>query len=552
MEARGTTGTPFLFETSRRNRWLIPIVAQAATTSLFATIYDLLPNDTDLTVFKRADRAGINFAYVGGGTQYHTRLDSFANVDEGSVQRRGDQVLAMVRAFGTTSFDEATPGAAVWIDVFAAFVVWWPAAWTVWITAIALVLLAVAIVRGVRRGETTLIGVGLGVASFVGTVALAFVLGVALARLLGLRTPGALFAPHPGPMLGAAWFVGLAAALALAALVRRRASFDSVFVGYALAWNGLALALAITLPGAAYLVVVPGTVVAVFAVLRATVRVREELASIAALAAAATVFLPFAFVGYDALGAGSVAVTATLLALVGATFAPLVVETARGLVPGCLAIAVVLGVIAALVPNRSTSHPRHMTLAHVTDGDTCATRWQVDAPTAEVRAAASFEPTARSVAPWYGAAGTGVVAPAPAAAIAPPVVQVGTHGPVASDGARVITLDVSSAREAPRLAIMWHSAAKTVSVRVNGVVPPPRPARWRTVLAPDWNRVVVCGSSAHLEITVQGEAPTEATVTDTSFGLPAAAAPLIQARDASGAVPLRDGDVTVAERHVTW
>lgn len=99
MEARGTTGTPFLFETSREQRWLVPVMARAlphpVTTSLFATIYDLLPNDTDLTVSKRAQRGGINFAYVGGGTQYHTPLDSFANVDDGSVQRRGDQVLAI-------------------------------------------------------------------------------------------------------------------------------------------------------------------------------------------------------------------------------------------------------------------------------------------------------------------------------------------------------------------------------------------------------------------------------------------------------------------------
>jgi hypothetical protein len=55
-----------------------------------------------------------------------------------------------------------------------------------------------------------------------------------------------------------------------------------------------------------------------------------------------------------------------------------------------------------------------------------------------------------------------------------------------------------------------------------------------------------------VEITMHGGAPAEAVVTDTSFGLPASAAPLIRARDASGAVPVDDGDVTVVERHVTW
>src|SRR5215510_1126208 len=271
LEARGTSGTPFLFETSREQRWLIPVVARAlphpVTTSLFATIYDQLPNDTDLTVFKRAERAGINFAYIGGGTQYHTPLDNFAHVDAGSVQRRGDQALAMVRAFGAADLAEAAPGDAVWFDVFAGFVVWWPAGWTVWITAVALALLAVAIVRGMRRGRLTLGGVVLGVASFVASVVSAVALGLGLTRLLGLQAPGALFEPHPEPKVAAAWLVGIAAALAVTGLARRRASFDAVFVGHALAWNALALAVAAALPGAAYLLAVPGAVMAVLAVL---------------------------------------------------------------------------------------------------------------------------------------------------------------------------------------------------------------------------------------------------------------------------------------------
>jgi hypothetical protein len=556
VEARGTTGTPYLFETSREQRWLIPVVARAlphpVTGSLFATIYDLLPNDTDLTVFKRARRAGINFAYLGGATQYHTPLDSFANVDDGSVQRRGDQVLAMVRAFAATNLDDIAPGGAVWFDVFAAFVVWWPSGWSVWITAVAIALLGVAMVRGMRNGRLTIIGVVLGVASFAAGAALAFGLGVALAGLLGLRAPGALFAPHPGPMIAAAWLLGIAAALAVAALARRRASFDAVFVGHAVAWNAVAVAITMLLPGAAYLAVVPGAVMAVVAVLRATLRAGEALVSLASLVGAAIVFLPFALVVYDALGPGSLAVIATMLALVATTFAPLVNETARRLVPGCIALAVVLGVIAAVVPNQSASHPRQLTLAHVTDGDTGAASWQADSLTPELRAVASFEPTRRTVAPWSGRAGMAEVAPAPGAANPPPVVNVAAATPGAGDGTRLITIDMASARQAPRVAIAWHSTAETVAVRINGVTPPPPPARWHTSLAPGWNRVQVRGSSAHVEITVRGAAPAEAIVSDTSFGLPAAAAPLIQARDASGAVPVRDGDVTVVERRVAW
>lgn len=549
LEARGTSGTPFLFETSREQRWLIPIVARAlphpVTTSLFATAYDQLPNDTDLTVFKRAGRAGINFAYIGDGTQYHTPLDNFADVDAGSVQRRGDQALAMVRAFGAANPDEAAPGGAVWFDVFAAFVVWWPAGWTVWIAAAALALVAVAAVRGMRRGTLALGGVVLGVASFVGAVVVAAALGVGLTRVLGLPAREALFEPHPEARVAAAWLVGIAATLAVTGLARRRASFAAVFAGHALAWNALALAASAMLPGAAYLFAVPGAVMAVLAVLP----VGEVVASIGSLAGAATVCLPFALTGYDALGDTSLIVTAVLLALVATTFAPLVSETARRLALGCLALAVVLGVVAVLIPRHSATHPRHESLAYALDSDAGAARWQVDDPTPEVRAAAPFAPAARMVAPWYGARGTSRVAPAPAEAIPPPVATASTTG---GDGTRVVTLEVSSARHAPRLTIAWHSDAEVVGLRINGVAPPPRPARWRGSLAPGWHRIAVRGSTARVEITVRGAADAEAYVADASFGLPAFAAPLIQARAASGAVPAQDGDVTIVERHLRW
>src|SRR6185436_12382618 len=209
IEARGTSGTPFLFETTRERRWLVPIVAEAlphpVTTSLFATIYEMLPNDTDLTVFKRAGIAGINFAYLGDATQYHTPLDNFANIDAGSVQRRGDQVLAMVRAFGDAPLEPREPANAVWFDVLATFVVWWPATWSPWILVVAFALLAAAVALGVRRREIALTGVLLGVAAFVGGILVAYALGSAVGWVAGWRAPGALFPPNVWPRVAAAW-----------------------------------------------------------------------------------------------------------------------------------------------------------------------------------------------------------------------------------------------------------------------------------------------------------------------------------------------------------
>jgi hypothetical protein len=90
FEARGTSGPAIMFETSDRNGWLIKEFAKAAphpiAHSLAYEIYRLLPNDTDLTVFKKAQMPGLNFAYINGLTNYHTQLDSTKEINESSLQ----------------------------------------------------------------------------------------------------------------------------------------------------------------------------------------------------------------------------------------------------------------------------------------------------------------------------------------------------------------------------------------------------------------------------------------------------------------------------------
>jgi Zn-dependent M28 family amino/carboxypeptidase len=99
FDARGTTGPSYMFQTSDQNGWLIHEFAKAAphpiSNSLANEIYRLLPNDTDMTVFNKAGFHGLNFAYIDGSTKYHTMQDSYANVDERSLQHHGSYALAL-------------------------------------------------------------------------------------------------------------------------------------------------------------------------------------------------------------------------------------------------------------------------------------------------------------------------------------------------------------------------------------------------------------------------------------------------------------------------
>jgi len=105
FEARGTTGPPIMFETSRGNADLAGVFAEAAphpvATSFAVEVYRALPNDTDFSVLL-ADGGftGLNTAYIDGAAAYHTPQDRPERMDQASLQAMGDNALALVRSLG--------------------------------------------------------------------------------------------------------------------------------------------------------------------------------------------------------------------------------------------------------------------------------------------------------------------------------------------------------------------------------------------------------------------------------------------------------------------
>jgi len=100
FEARGADGPSVLFETSEKNGWLIHEYAKtpdAFGTSLGYEIYKLLPNNTDYSVFKQKEIAGLNFAYIGKHTHYHTPLDNLEHVNLEGLQHHGAHMLGMIK-----------------------------------------------------------------------------------------------------------------------------------------------------------------------------------------------------------------------------------------------------------------------------------------------------------------------------------------------------------------------------------------------------------------------------------------------------------------------
>ncbi len=107
FDNRGNSGPTLMFETSANNGKLIDHFAQALpkaiSNSVMGEVYKALPNDTDLTVFKRAQSAqipGLNFAHIGNIASYHTRYDRAALFEPAAQFEQGESLLQLVRHFG--------------------------------------------------------------------------------------------------------------------------------------------------------------------------------------------------------------------------------------------------------------------------------------------------------------------------------------------------------------------------------------------------------------------------------------------------------------------
>lgn len=157
FEARGAGGPVFLFETTEGNAGLIGecgrVLHRSAASSLFYTLYKSLPNDTDLTVFKKNGIAGLNFAFVDGWNRYHTPADTPANLDERSVQHMGLYALTLTRQFGNADIDTLTrkdQGDAVFFDILGIILIRYPQSFTAPLTACAVLLFVVFLIAGFR------------------------------------------------------------------------------------------------------------------------------------------------------------------------------------------------------------------------------------------------------------------------------------------------------------------------------------------------------------------------------------------------------------------
>ena len=109
FEARGSGGPSYmLMETNRGNSRLISEFIAAkpdypVANSLAYSIYKMLPNDTDLTVFREdCDVEGFNFAFIDDHFDYHTQIDNYERLDRNTLAHQGSYLMPLLKHFSNT------------------------------------------------------------------------------------------------------------------------------------------------------------------------------------------------------------------------------------------------------------------------------------------------------------------------------------------------------------------------------------------------------------------------------------------------------------------
>ncbi len=109
FEARGSSGPSYmLMETNVGNAKLINEFVKAnpeypVSNSLMYSIYKMLPNDTDLTVFREKGKIqGFNFAFIDNHFNYHTQQDNFENLDVKTITHQGTYLMPLLAYFSNS------------------------------------------------------------------------------------------------------------------------------------------------------------------------------------------------------------------------------------------------------------------------------------------------------------------------------------------------------------------------------------------------------------------------------------------------------------------
>lgn len=167
FEARGSGGPSYMLaETNRGNKNLIEAFQKAYTpypvaNSLMYSIYKMLPNDTDLTIFRELkDIDGFNFAFIDDHFDYHTAQDSFERMDLQSFTHQVSYFTATFNYFANANLENLKSTQDLVYFNFPYFgLIVYPFSWVFPLIVICSLCMLVLLGLGFWRKKLTVIGI---------------------------------------------------------------------------------------------------------------------------------------------------------------------------------------------------------------------------------------------------------------------------------------------------------------------------------------------------------------------------------------------------------
>ncbi|XP_054219842.1 endoplasmic reticulum metallopeptidase 1 isoform X6 [Homo sapiens] len=137
LEAAGVGGKELVFQTGPENPWLVQAYVSAAKHPFASVVAQevfqsgIIPSDTDFRIYRDfGNIPGIDLAFIENGYIYHTKYDTADRILTDSIQRAGDNILAVLKHLATSDMLAAASkyrhGNMVFFDVLGLFVIAYP------------------------------------------------------------------------------------------------------------------------------------------------------------------------------------------------------------------------------------------------------------------------------------------------------------------------------------------------------------------------------------------------------------------------------------------
>jgi hypothetical protein len=572
FEARGTGGPSVMFETSDKNGSIINEFAKAAphpvANSLSYDIYKLLPNDTDFTVFRNAGWQGLNFAYIDGLSHYHTSLDNFQKIDEGSLQHSGSYALSLTRHFGNLSLDGRGERNSVYFDILGRTLVSYSPTWAVALTALIVLMFAGVVLYGFKQGRLSVLGIILGFFVLLLNIIIAAALVMCVGWITRALQRGVSAIPQGDTSHSSLYLLGVAAlVLASTSIIyiwfQKKTSIGNLTLGGLLFLLILLILSHLYLPGGSYLLAWPllFSLVALGYLFAAKdenhVSLKKQVVLTLCAVPSLVLLSPMIYQLFVALGLGAAAMLGALMVLSLGMIMPqrnLAAAPKRWLLPGGAAVASLLLIVAAVAgAGVNKDHPRQDSVFYALNADIEKAVWvssdeRLDEWSSQFFTAGAQKGALTEYLPWGGEGY--LKGAAPVASLSAPEVSVLEDR--ADNGGRLLRLRVNSPRQAAIMSIFVDATVQQAvvngkPVREGAEQPKRNPGK-------RWSLQYCAPPAEGIELTLSLKSmePVSVVVVDESRGLPELPGSVYQPRPAHTiSSPVLPSDLTFVRKTFT-